>query len=355
MMVHHDRFLGALLGTACGDAMGLPVEGQLPSAAQRHVQRLGRVFHPAPTGHPGRLSVNDLPFVFPGRYSDDGQQARALVETLAAHGRVVEDDFADRLQAIVARGHHYGWGTGTLAAIERMRKGIPWRDAATSGGRCGNGSVMRVVPLGVWSAHASDDVVADNAARQSRVTHADARCTAAAVAVALAAADAARGLPARALLARTSVWAELAGRHDADIALALDELRSRFRMSRDAAVAWAVSHGPPLSRPYAGVPGLAGPTALFALWCWLRVPWHFSSSVLDAIAAGGDTDTTAAVVGGLVGATAGARALPAALTDRLRDGQQWKAGQLAELCEQAWRRHPSVLDGATRAARVSKE
>jgi len=337
-----DRFLGALLGTACGDAMGLPVEGQPPSAGISHAHRLGPVFHHVRPERPERSRAVPLSRVFPGRYSDDGQQARVLVEMLEAHGGVHEDDFANRLQDIVARGGHHGWGAGTLSAVERMRTGMSWRDAASGGGRCGNGAAMRVVPLGVWYAHEADDAVAEAASRQSRVTHADPRSTAAAVAIAMAAADAARGLSARALLERTTAWAAHVEGHDERLASGLRAMRARFRMPRAEAVAWAVAHGPDLpSRPQ-GVPGVAAPTALFALWCWLRLPWHFSSSVLDAIAAGGDTDTTAAIVGGLVGATAGAHALPWSLTERLHDGPDWKADQLTRLCERAWQRHPSV-------------
>jgi hypothetical protein len=38
--LYFDRFTGALVGTACGDAMGLTVEGQAPSAGERHATRL---------------------------------------------------------------------------------------------------------------------------------------------------------------------------------------------------------------------------------------------------------------------------------------------------------------------------
>lgn len=50
-----------------------------------------------------------------------------------------------------------------------------------------------------------------------------------------------------------------------------------------------------------GIPGTAGPIALFAIRCWLRSPHAWLPRVLDAISAGGDTDTAAAVTGGLLG------------------------------------------------------
>jgi hypothetical protein len=47
-----------------------------------------------------------------------------------------------------------------------------------------------------------------------------------------------------------------------------------------------------------------------ALYCWLRWPGDFRRAVEEAILLGGDADTVGAIVGGLVGATAGAASIP---------------------------------------------
>ena len=59
-----------------------------------------------------------------------------------------------------------------------------------------------------------------------------------------------------------------------------------------------------------GVSGYINHTVPVALYCWLRWPSDFRHAVEDAIVVGGDTDTTAAIVGGLAGATLGVRAIP---------------------------------------------
>jgi hypothetical protein len=59
-----------------------------------------------------------------------------------------------------------------------------------------------------------------------------------------------------------------------------------------------------------GVSGFAHHCVPVALFCWLRWPGDFRAAVEAAVLAGGDTDSTAAIVGGLVGATTGEAGLP---------------------------------------------
>jgi hypothetical protein len=58
------------------------------------------------------------------------------------------------------------------------------------------------------------------------------------------------------------------------------------------------------------VSGFIYQTVPIALFCWLRWPGDYRAAVEAAVLAGGDTDTTAAIVGGLVGATSGEAGLP---------------------------------------------
>jgi hypothetical protein len=47
-----------------------------------------------------------------------------------------------------------------------------------------------------------------------------------------------------------------------------------------------------------------------ALFCWLRHAGDFRTAIEQTVRLGGDTDSTAALVGALAGATAGERAVP---------------------------------------------
>src|SRR5687768_12482737 len=60
-----------------------------------------------------------------------------------------------------------------------------------------------------------------------------------------------------------------------------------------------------------GVSGYINQTVPAAIFCWLRWRGDFRAAVEAIVCAGGDTVSTGAVVGGLVGATAGVESLPA--------------------------------------------
>jgi hypothetical protein len=59
-----------------------------------------------------------------------------------------------------------------------------------------------------------------------------------------------------------------------------------------------------------GVTGYIYHSVPFALYCWLRHPGDFRLAVEEVIDLGGDTDSTAAIVGGIAGATIGASGIP---------------------------------------------
>ncbi len=60
-----------------------------------------------------------------------------------------------------------------------------------------------------------------------------------------------------------------------------------------------------------GISGYVYHTVPIAIYCWLRSPNNFREAVESAIALGGDTDTTGAIVGGIAGATLSESGIPA--------------------------------------------
>jgi ADP-ribosylglycohydrolase len=66
-----------------------------------------------------------------------------------------------------------------------------------------------------------------------------------------------------------------------------------------------------------GVTGYVMQTVPVAVHAWLRHANDFAAAVTAVIRCGGDTDTTAAIVGGIVGAAVGKDGIPAAWRDRL--------------------------------------
>ena len=70
-----------------------------------------------------------------------------------------------------------------------------------------------------------------------------------------------------------------------------------------------------------GVTGYIYHTVPVCIHAWLSFPEDFESAIRCVIECGGDADTTAAIVGGLVGASNGAKAIPTTLTARLFDSR----------------------------------
>ena len=74
---------------------------------------------------------------------------------------------------------------------------------------------------------------------------------------------------------------------------------------------------------------------LWSLYAFLRSPDHYLDAVSTAIAGGGDTDTTGAMTGAIVGARLGQGAIPAALLARLEDRGGWRASDLETLARRS--------------------
>ncbi|MFF4098965.1 ADP-ribosylglycohydrolase family protein [Streptomyces sp. NPDC001903] len=240
-------------------------------------------------------------------WSDDTAQALVLVRELAEGGGAVDQDrFALSLAAAYADDTHRGYGASMHDVLRRIGAGEPWRDvvAGQFGGQgsWGNGAAMRVAPLGAW--HAADpDSVAEQAARQSTVSHHHPEAVAAAVAVALAAALAtrSRGGPAP---ARPDFLREVAAR------LPDSDVRSGLRVASRMPAHTSVQHAATvLGSGYR----MSGPdTVPYALWCAAGHLDDLHEGLWFTVGGRGDIDTTCAIAGGVIAARTGVAALPAA-------------------------------------------
>jgi poly(ADP-ribose) glycohydrolase ARH3 len=295
-MTLRDRARGALLGLACGDALGAPFEGQ-PSVRAADLAAWAAAAAPL-------------------RVTDDTVLTLAVAEHLADRGGQVDQD---ALALALARawladpGRGYGGAVQDLFA--RVLEGTWWREASGAqfggAGSWGNGAAMRVAPAGV--AAVGMDRVAELAQRSAAVTHAHPLGQVGAVvqacAVALAAASAPDTPVDRAAWCRRLAAAAAAPAY----ASALRQVAGLGPDAAPGAVAAAVGNG------VAAVEAV--PAALAA---FLAHPDRPADAIGFAIRVGGDTDTIAAMTGALAGARCGASALPRPWLRRLEF-----AGQLA--------------------------
>lgn len=293
-MRHEARIEGGLLGLLIGDAVGVPYE-----------------FHPASAVPPMSMIDMEPPAGFSrahaqvpvGTWSDDGAQALVLLESLVRNGRFVQDDFAKGLVRWRDEGYFavdgivFDIGIQTQVAIERLRAGTP---TALAGGAMerdnGNGSLMRVLPLALWY-RGSDLGLCRAAVRQSLPTHTHPRSQIACAMLCLWARWVyARSTPAEA-------WEE-AAESLPDIAMELGLPAGEVELLLD-----------PQNAQRVGGSGYVVDTLWSARRC-LEQRDTYEGVVRAAISLGNDTDTTAAVAGGLAGLHYGVGGIP----------ERWRAG-----------------------------
>jgi ADP-ribosylglycohydrolase len=235
-------------------------------------------------------------------WTDDTEMACSVVSMLRETGRIDQDRlalaFAERCEP------NRGYGMGAFTILRRIRQGTPWRQAAAEvfdgQGSCGNGSAMRVAPLGAYYAD-SPALAATEAAAQAGVTHAHPEGLAGAVAIAVAASLAAA--------ARLGGHRPAAGEFiDAVLPhVAAGKVRSgigRARRMLSASVeeaAYELGNGSNVT---------AQDTVPFTIWVAARHLDDYPAAVRACIRVGGDIDTTAAIVGGVVASHTGRAGIP---------------------------------------------
>ncbi|EDY20781.1 ADP-ribosylation/Crystallin J1 [Chthoniobacter flavus Ellin428] len=278
-----DALAGTLIGTAVGDALGLPMEG----LSARRQQKL----FPRPLRHR-----------FLGRYgmvSDDTEHAFMVGQALLESSDdilVFQRGLARRLRwwliALPA-----GVGYATLRAILKLWLGLsPARSGVVS---AGNGPAMRSALLGVY--YASDPVRRHQFVRASaEITHRDVRAEVAALAVAEVGAWMAKRAEdldalwkSLAELSTVTIWTDM-------VATLRGAMTNQMSVAEFARRVGAKD----------GVSGYALQSVPVAIYSALSHRNDFAKAMEEAIACGGDTDTVGAITGALVGARVGPTGIP---------------------------------------------
>lgn len=332
-----DALAGCLLGQALGDALGFVVESEPPALAAAYVESCLLAGGAGTRPHAGY----DV-----GQYTDDTQLAREILRSIReAHGWDPEC-FARHLADLFRHGGAVGAGPGSTSAARRLMEGTGWREAGQPAPYAGNGSAMRAAPLGVFSRANVRGMIAA-AREQSWVTHHDPRCAAGAIAVAGAAAIASEGgtIQAAGFLERVAEWA---GEEDRSVAEAIRGVKEWLALPPPEAARRLHADGldPYYTETWRGISSFVTPSVVWSLYAFLRSPDDYWATICTAIAVGGDTDTLAAMAGGISGARLGPHALPAELIAGLHDRGAWRAPDLMALARECAALAPVVADGA---------
>lgn len=293
-----SRALISLEGLATGDACGA-------------------VFRPIGLEWDRALAVERAMRATPWRYTDDTQMALSLVTTLRIHGEIEQGDLA------LSFGRHYdisrGYGPAMHELLPAIRSRRPWQKAARmlfgGSGSFGNGSAMRVAPLGAYFAD-DLDVIPDQAAHSAEVTHAHPEALAGAIAIALGAALAWRQrdeltpptAPAflDAIIARTP---------DSDVRRGLARARYLPVDTTPSAAARALGNGSRVT---------CQDTVPFCLWSASNHLRDWEEAFWRTLSVFGDRDTNCAIVGGIVAASVGVDGISAQWRESREPLPEWE-------------------------------
>jgi ADP-ribosyl-[dinitrogen reductase] hydrolase len=272
-----DRAVGALLGLACGDAVGTTLEFRQPGTFTPIDDMVG--------GGPFRLE--------PGAWTDDTSMALCLAESLLDSGAM---DLADQLRRYVlwwrtgylsSTGRCFDIGNATRGELSRFEQTVEAVNPMPDEEAAANGSLMRLAPVAIrW--HRDVAEATELAAESSRSTHAATRPVDACRVLGAMTAALIAGAPADEVLA-PEFW-RLGSLHPEIEAVARGSWRGKE---------------PPAIRGT----GYCVDALEAALWA-VGGASDFADGVLRAANLGDDADTTAAIAGQLAGARWGAAGIP---------------------------------------------
>lgn len=289
-----ERRLGGLYGLLVGDALGVPYEFRRPA----QLPPLDQIELAPPRGYD--RAHGTAPYA---AWSDDGAMALCLLDSLLARGVLDVDDLAARFVRwaydgyLAVDGRVFDIGIQTSQALRAIQRGAPALDPIPTEERGnGNGALMRVLPLALW--HRGDDAaLARDARLQTRVTHPHLRAQLCSVVYCLWARAYLEGV--------ADPWAAAVARTRATVA---DEPAARDELG-------ALRLDDPPGGKGSGYAVDSLHSARFAL-----AAGGYEAAVKAAVSLGDDTDTTAAITGGIAGLRDGVGAIPArwrsAVTER---------------------------------------
>ncbi|MBX3204824.1 MAG: ADP-ribosylglycohydrolase family protein [Labilithrix sp.] len=326
-----DAALGSVLGALVGDAAGAVLEffgGPIEAADVAHALTM-----------PGGGTWE----VAPGQVTDDGELTMSLLAALASDPDAPTERAA-RHYARWVQSDPFDIGATTAASLGCLRDPERAARAETEGAaavmtttarlRCmaskANGSLMRATPLAVWGARRDPAAVLRAVMSDAELSHPNDACVGAAVAYVLAIRHLVNeGGDVRGALAR------------AEEALGADRFAEPRRWLDEARAGFEVAYTPQDGFVRIGF------THAFR---HLALGTGYADALRETLAGGGDTDTNACIVGGLLGARWGKGAIPRGMAEAVL-ACDTSAGANPRPAELHPRRAPelvrALLDGKT--------
>ncbi len=276
-----------MLGAAIGDAIGKQNEG----LQRKDILKNGFIkdYGKALAGCPGEK-------LRPGQYTDDTEQMILLAESLIKCNGFDAGDFAERMaqwgaDALADPLRKALVGPSSSAAVSRLNSGISWKNSGSRIPSCG--SSMRVAPIGLF--YSDLDEVEEKAALSSIPTHNSSGAIAGAVAVSVGVRCALDGMESPEIIKESCVRAS---KYD-------EGLGGKICLSFEKR-----NEEPDKVFAKLGTSYLVNETVPSAFYCFSRYFDEPEKAIIEAVNAGGDTDSIACITGALSGARHGIDAFP---------------------------------------------
>ncbi|MGF1581778.1 MAG: ADP-ribosylglycohydrolase family protein [Gemmataceae bacterium] len=296
-----ESITGCLIGMAVGDALGLPWENLSSLRIKKFVSRIEK-HH----------------FLFEkGMVSDDTEHLCLVAQSIISSG----DDLSLFERSLSWRLRWWfladsaGIGRATLLGCLKLLVGFSGKSSGVFS--AGNGPAMRSPILGVCF---GDDLprLREWVKFSTRVTHTDPKAEYGAMAIALAAYLSANKANTNELAEQyMSLSAEVLGE-------SCPNLLERLQQAAESAKAHET---PQQFASHLGlkkrVTGYIYHTVPVVIQTWLRYPEDYETAIQSIIECGGDTDTTAGILGSILGVRVGEARIPTAW---VRDIWEWPCG-----------------------------
>ena len=307
-----DAIRGALLGLVVGDVLGVPAEGRARSALRvkpvAGMEEYGSHWMPA------------------GTWSDDSSLVLATMDSLIECRGIDCNDIMRRFKLWLSAGEYtpdgsaFSCGRATARAIHRF-DGLNALQCGRRGvEENGNGSLMRILPVSLYQCFAFRDILHDSRPAvldpihsASAITHAHP--------ISMMGCSLYSGFVAAILNAKTSGGSDhmVGSELQASVLALQNDYKNQFGnifADEDYAGCFSEYHRLLDIEAFRGLSesdiasgGYVVHTLEAALWGFLN-SGSYEECILKAVNLGGDTDTTAAVAGGLAGAFYGVKDIP---------------------------------------------
>ncbi len=296
-----DRAYGCLVGSAIGDAMGMPASFMSPGQIKQVYGRITDFLKPDADEQQAHGMLNE------GEVTDDTEESLIIASVLTEAGRFDEKLFIQKMKDWALTNKMLDStviGPSTRAFLEAVIHGRDYKTVCRHGDT--NGAAMRVAPLGIFY-HGDFDASVLNAAASALPSHGSAPGVASACAVAAAVSLSVEGQSSPAeIMDAAALAAEKGEQRGFDIPS--PSVFRRILLAKDIVDA---NRDKPLDEicftlyQYIGAGMKSYESIPLSLGIFYAAGGRYEEGVLAAVNTGDDADTNGAITGALCGAFSG--------------------------------------------------